>query len=238
MPRLQEFLSRVFTGRRRLKAEQLAKMTPRSVFESIYERNGWKGTESVSGLGSDREQTARIVAELPRVLRELGARSLLDIPCGDFYWMRHVALDGIEYVGADIVEDLVRGNEAFASESRSFVSCDLLTDALPSVDAIFCRDCLVHFSNHHVWQALRNIARSDAKYLITTSFTDRGNEKQIVTGQWRPLNLQADPFCLPAPCQWIDEQCTQDNGAYPDKMLGVWSAQAVREVCERSQLAA
>ena len=224
---IQKLLQSIF-GRSRLKPKQLATMSPRSVFEAIYERNAWKGTESVSGLGSDHQQTSRVAAELPRVLQEINAKSLLDIPCGDFYWMKDVDLTGIQYTGADIVLDLVEGNKKYENESRTFIHCDLMTSRLPSAEVIFCRDCLVHFSNEHVWQTLRNIAQSDARYLITTTFTQRANKKSIVTGQWRPLNLQASPFNLPAPLNLIDEQCTQDDGAYPDKMLGLWSVETIR----------
>jgi hypothetical protein len=34
-------------------------------------------------------------------------KSLLDIPCGDFHWMRRVNLQGLSYVGADIVRELI-----------------------------------------------------------------------------------------------------------------------------------
>lgn len=225
---IQKLVGKVL--RPRLKPEQLAKMSPEEVFATIYHNNAWKGTESISGTGSDHAQTAEIAAQLPIILRELKANSILDIPCGDFYWMKDVDLDGIHYTGADIVEDLVEQNQSYASDSRTFTSCDLLADQLPNADVIFCRDCLVHFSNAHVWQALENVTRSRARFLITTTFTQRKNDRSIETGQWRPLNLQFAPFSLPEPLQLIDELCTQDNGEYPDKMLGVWDVNSIRSV--------
>ena len=36
--------------------------------------------------------------------------SVLDIPCGDFNWMQKVDLSNIEYIGADIVEELIKKN--------------------------------------------------------------------------------------------------------------------------------
>ena len=236
MSRIRQVIEKLF--RPRLKPEQLTRMSPAAVFEAIYRQNAWNGGESISGKGSDLQQTAYIAVELPKVLKELGARSILDIPCGDFFWMRHVFLDGIDYIGADIVDDLVFKNKADENDRRSFRKCDLMTSELPSVDVIFCRDCLVHFSNKHVWQTLGNIARSDAKYLMTTTFTLRSNDKSIETGQWRPLNLQAGPFNLPAPVSLIDEHCTQDDGQYPDKMLGVWSVESIRSVLSQHKQAA
>ncbi|MGZ0171055.1 MAG: class I SAM-dependent methyltransferase [Planctomycetales bacterium] len=213
-------------------------MSPATVFETIYLRNAWNGGESVSGTGSDLQQTAAISVELPKVLKELEAQSMLDVPCGDFYWMRHVQLDDIDYIGADIVDDLVFKNKSFKNERRSFIKCDLMTSDLPPVDVILCRDCLVHFSNQHVWQTLRNIARSEVKYLVTTTFNLHSNDKSIDTGQWRPLNLQAAPFNLPSPFSLIDEHCTQDGGQYPDKMLGVWSVDSIRSTLSQQNQAA
>ena len=235
---IAQAIHKLIFGRSRLKARHLAKMQPKDVFDTIYTQNAWNGSESVSGQGSDLEQTARLAAQLPDILEELGAHSILDIPCGDFFWMRHVNLRGIRYIGADIVESLIQNNQVFRSEHRSFIHCNLLEDPLPDVDVIFCRDCLVHFSNHHVDLALRNIGQSPAKFLITTTFQNRRNGNDIQTGQWRPLNLQSLPFELPPPRLIIDEQCTQDDGAYPDKMMAVWSVETIRNYLSRNSRAA
>lgn len=237
MTLLKNIFTKIPLFRRRLTAKRLAAMRPDQVFEEIYDRNAWNGSESVSGLGSDLEQTREIARELPQLLRELQAGSLLDIPCGDCYWIQHVNLGTVRYTGADIVQDLIDGNRHLVNEYRSFIVADLLTSDLPETDVIFCRDCLVHFSEKHIWQALHNIARSSAQYLVTTTFTDRQNIRKIETGQWRPLNLQAEPFLLPSPVKLIDERCTQDDGEYPDKMLGVWSVDAIRSVLQRKAAA-
>ncbi len=51
------------------------------VFNDIYRKNTWGGKESVSGTGSDKEQTEVLVNELPDLIRDLGIRTMLDIPC-------------------------------------------------------------------------------------------------------------------------------------------------------------
>ena len=45
------------------------------------------------------------------MLKGLKVRRLLDAPCGDHNWMRHVDLDGIQYLGMDLVEDIVKHNQ-------------------------------------------------------------------------------------------------------------------------------
>src|SRR5215213_5906369 len=75
-------------------------------FTDIYRRNLWGEAESVSGSGSTMAETEDIRGYLPELLQRLGARSLLDIPCGDFHWMKTVDLGIDRYIGADIVPEL------------------------------------------------------------------------------------------------------------------------------------
>ena len=44
----------------------------------------------------------------------------------------------------------------------------------------------------------------------------------IVTGDWRPLNLQDKPFNFPSPILIINENCTEDGGEYSDKSMALW----------------
>jgi hypothetical protein len=57
-----------------------------------------------SGAGSDLDATRAISNALPGVLDSLSVLSMLDIPCGDFLWMRHLDLASVTYTGADIIE--------------------------------------------------------------------------------------------------------------------------------------
>jgi len=45
---------------------------------------------------------------------------------------------------------------------------------------------------------------------------------EAATGDWRPLNLERPPFNLPPPLVLVNEQCTEAQGRYADKSLGVW----------------
>jgi hypothetical protein len=87
---------------------------------------------------------------------------------------------------------------------------------------ILCRDCLVHFAFDDAFRALRNIATSGARYLVTTHFDGDRQNRDIVTGEWRPLNLERRPFSFPPPLRLIKENCTEQGGLYADKSLGVW----------------
>jgi SAM-dependent methyltransferase len=207
-------------------AEQAATLSALSLeerFARIYQTNLWFDPESRSGTGSSLDETAMLRASLLPLLRRLGARRLLDVPCGDFNWMSHVDLSGIDYIGGDIVEPMIQANrERHESAARRFLKVDVISGPLPEADVIFCRDCLVHFSFANIIAAFRTMKASGAQYVLTTTFPDRQVNTDIVDGDWRPLNLEASPFLLPAPHSVIVEGCTEEGGAYADKALAVW----------------
>ena len=222
----QDPKARPLTVAERRFAEQAATLSELSLeerFTRIYQTNLWFDSESRSGTGSSLDATAQLRASLPPLLRSLNARRLLDVPCGDFNWMRHVDLSGIEYIGGDIVESLIEANrERYESPARSFKKVDVTRGPLPHADAILCRDCLVHLSFGNISAAFRTMKESGAEYLLTTTFLDRRVNKDVVDGDWRPLNVEQSPFLLPAPHSVIMEECAEEGGAYADKALAVW----------------
>ena len=199
------------------------------VFSDIFRTNTWGGKDSASGPGSDLVQTRVVVSALPGVFRDFDIKTMLDIPCGDFYWMKSVNLEGVRYTGADIVSDLIHRNKEYETSTINFCKLNLLKDNLPRVDLVFCRDCLVHLSNKDIFSALNTIHRSGSTYLLTTTHVEFQRNYNIATGEWRPLNLEAAPFAFPPPIQLINEQCSVLNGALKDKSLGLWKIATIGE---------
>jgi hypothetical protein len=158
------------------------------------------------------------------MLDDLGIATLLDAPCGDASWIGALGLRQ-HYIGVDIVPALIAElaqRAATGAIAGEFHLADITADPLPAADAILCRDCLVHLSFANIAQALRNFARSGARYLIATTFTGWQENRDIEDGDWRPLNLQARPFGFPAALALLDEHCAEAEGGYADKCLGVW----------------
>ena len=194
-----------------------------SLFEKVSRDNSKVGHESVSGPGSCLAQTQEIRRGLPYLLQSLDARSLVDAPCGDFNWMKHVVLGLDDYVGIDIVYDIVAENQKkFGGGCRQFIKADIIRDNLPRADVILCRDCLVLLSYDDVHRSIENFKRSGTTYLLTTTFTTLAANYDVVTGQWRPLNLRLPPFSFPNPLKIIVEGCTEAGGRYADKSLALW----------------
>lgn len=195
----------------------------REIFSTIVSNHEWGEDESVCGPGSGLNRTSVFRDEIVQLLEQLGTRSLLDAACGDFNWMKELALDNVAYVGIDILPELVHTNQQkYRNDRRSFFNLDITSDELPRADVILCRDCLVHFSYKHIFAAIRNFKRSGAAYLLTTSFVRLAANTDVRTGGWRTINLQREPFNFPAPLAAIDERCTHSGGVYSDKHLAMW----------------
>lgn len=186
-------------------------------FTEIYEKNLWQSAESVSGLGSEMEYAKSISKELPVLLQKYSIQSILDIPCGDWNWMKSVDLCGASYIGADIVKPLIEENK-IKYPNTDFRVLDLTNDDLPKVDLVFVRDCLGHLSNENVHKAIENIKRSGSKYLLATSFTKWDMNPDIEDGGWKCINLMIPPFQL-NPIYLINEDCKEGYPHYNDKCM-------------------
>jgi SAM-dependent methyltransferase len=190
----------------------------RSKFVTFYRERGWGSDESASGPGSTLAATEVVRRVLRDVFHDYSVRSFMDIPCGDFNWMKAVDLSGIDYLGVDIVADLIAENtRKFGSAQVHFRCADMLTDRLPGVDLILCRDCLFHYPNKSILRIVRNLKESGSKYIFTTTFPRLAENRDLSTaGKFRPIDLQKPPFNFPEPLFVCDEG--DGNG----KWLGLW----------------
>lgn len=188
-----------------------------AIFSDIYRNNSWADPESVSGRGSTLGRTEAIRRELPALLNSVGAKSLLDAPCGDFNWMQYVNLGDIEYIGADVVPELIaRNRDIERNTGRVFAVLNITRDELPEVDVILCRDCFIHFSFRDIHAAITNFKRSNSVFLLATTHINVRENVDIQTGDWRSVNLQLPPFNFPQPERLIVED--SELG----KCLGMW----------------
>lgn len=203
---------------------KLSKNDSTSIFTKIYKSNYWKSSESVSGTGSELIQTSHLVVNLNQLLREFSIKSILDLPCGDFRWMKNVDLNGVHYLGGDIVEELIKKNKIEYEHINyvDFSVINLISDPLPKVDLVIVRDCFVHLSFDDIFLSLNNLRKSGSKYLLTTVFTECGFNYDIATGDWRRLNFDIKPFFFPKPILIINEKCTEGGGRFKDKSMALW----------------
>ena len=200
---------------------------PKSVFTDYYFNNFWGNKESVSGAGSTLEYTENVRKEIPLLVERFGIHKFLDAPCGDYNWFQAMQRpQGMEYIGGDIVEELIKQNQIkFGDSSTSFIPLDVIADALPQADMWMCRDCLFHFSYEDIFKTLANFVRSDIKYIFTSIHTECTANADIVTGGARQLNLELPPFNLCKPLLYVDDWIP----GFTVRRMGVWTREMVAE---------
>ena len=193
-------------------------------FNLIYRSGYWRGFRgSLSGEGSSFSSTKNIRESLQKFIKDYHILSLADIPCGDFYWMSKMDLSSLQYLGGDIVEEMIQTNNyKYSKDNLDFQKIDLIHDILPTVDCIFIRDCLVHLEDYQVKKVIKNIIKSQSKYLATTIFPNlEENIQSKEIDRWRPLNLTIKPFNLPPPILLLDDRLIDDEG-HQYRYIGVW----------------
>ena len=206
--------------------------SPAEVFKEIYADNLWNDAESRSGPGSTMAQTASLRPALEKLLANRKVTRFLDAPCGDFHWMRAVPTPpGMHYIGGDIVPALIADTQAaYGSDLRSFQVLDITTGPLPPADLWMCRDCLFHLSYADIARALARFVESGIPLLLTTTYPLQPNDpfdnRDIVTGDARRIDLSRDPFNFPEPAERLSDLTP---GASP-RELGLWTREQVLPV--------
>ena len=201
-------------------------------FAGVYRDNRWKDPESRSGPGSSLAATADLISGLPEVLNRLQVKTFLDLPCGDFNWMRHIPLPAaLRYIGGDIVADIIERNRIeHAAPNREFQVLDIVSDPLPSADLIFVRDCFIHFSLELIQRALENIRRAHIPFIMMTHDTcdsryppagniDLDRSTSGVSYEYRVLNFTISPFNMPPPILTLGDGGQWDG----HKTMAVWA---------------
>jgi len=194
-------------------------------FETIYESGYWEPGKA-SGHGSTIEATESIRAVIKKIILEHKVGSVLDVACGDMEWMSvvledlHLTKPGLHYIGADIVEPLIKENQR-KFPSLDFRHLDFVRDDLPVADLIICREALQHLPVADIREALARFSRSGARLLLSTIHLRRygiRNRLNIKPGRCRDRNLLLAPFNLPNPIAIYPEEF-----GYKDKFIGLWS---------------
>lgn len=198
-------------------AEVLKVQTAEERFCQIYKNNAWGSSESRSGPGSTMRSTEHLRRWMVEKLKTYHIKSVVDAPCGDFNWMSAVlpSLD-VEYLGVDIVDDLIAQNIIQHSSSRvNFRVGNICDDELPACDLLIVRDCLFHLSFADIDRFLSNIAKVDYRYLLTTTFVVKAHfqNSDIVTGDFRRIDLLKKPFAFPT--EGVLERVSENSMWHP-----------------------
>jgi hypothetical protein len=178
--------------------KMLALGNPKDKFSEIYKNNLWSSSESLSGEGSEVAYTEPLRKWLVSNILNLKVKDFVDAPCGDYNWMKLVTPKvDINYIGLDIVGSVISKNKLeYGSPKVDFRIANICEDVLPACDILMVRDCLFHLSNDDINNFLNNLARTDYKYLLTTTHKVEREFKNlnIITGDFRIIDLFSEPF--------------------------------------------
>lgn len=193
------------------------------IFGHIYRRNLWNGIESRSGPGSGSASTERMAAEITALVAELGVASVLDVGCGDGFWMPE--LPG--YVGVDAAAEAVELARR-RHPDRRYLVLDASREPLPPAELAISRDAMQHLSLADGVALLGAIRAAGARWLLASTYLG-GQNRDVATGAYFEPDLSAAPFDLGPPLRllfdgwsWEHPISVRDGR----KHLGLWRLDA------------
>jgi len=200
----------------------------KDTFTHIYDNYVWNSKESVSG--SIYEYHIPLIKHITKFIKDNNIKSILDVCCGDFNWMKDVDLSNITYLGVDVVDDLIKvNNEIYSSDSISFKVSDATNESFDKYDLVICKDCLYHLPYKESKQIINNIIKSNSKHLMSSTFYKHGNVN-IQIGRFYFINLEKYPFNFPQPHTIYkdyygieEENYFNNSGGRKDKSIGIWN---------------
>lgn len=188
-------------------------------FSEIYARGEWHRTVG-SGPGSDPGRVAPYLAILQEVLRREGVTRVADLGCGDWTLSSLVDWSGVDYVGVEVVPEVVEElNRRHARPGVRFVRADLTAGPLPEAELAIVKDVLQHWPNSLVAEFLPRL-RCYPRVLIT-------NDRRCWRRSWLP------PFRL---CDHVTPNVDTGVGGYRPLELRLPPFQVVAEDLGRFRL--
>jgi len=196
-----------------------------------YSKRDYLFAASGSGSGSDLgPATEASLAFLAEVITRFNVTRMLDAPCGEVNWLFHAwETDSLKlYVGVDIVPDTIRMNRLRFQHhtNKYFYLWDFVTCPIPRMadqgeqhmtfDLVHMRHVIQHLPPDKGVQVMRHVARSGAKYLMSTTYICgqrpcASANKAISDGGMRYNSLAKPPYNFPKPLM-----CRQTGGGRGD----------------------
>ena len=142
----------------------------KKIFTNIYEEKIWGGESEAfySGSGSHKKQYVEpYVMFLKNFIAEHNVDSAVDLGCGDFNIGSQFAYSLNEYIGVDIVDNLIEhNNKEFSCKNVRFLCLDICNDDLPDANLCIIRQVLQHLKNNEIQLVINNTKKY--KYVLVT----------------------------------------------------------------------
>jgi SAM-dependent methyltransferase len=171
-------------------------------FTDIYTNGIWGRDaygQGTSGPGSSLAQGQPFIEYVQDFLQNHAIQSVVDLGCGDWVLAQKISWGDRDYIGIDVVENLVKKNQSlYASDTIHFLHLDAAIESIPAADLLICKDMLMHLPNSAVLRILSELKRF--KYcLFVNDVNPSGVARGIAnsdthTGGFRYLDLTQPPF--------------------------------------------
>ena len=200
-------------------------------FTNIYINDTWNmgQNETKSGLGSTIQFTENIRTKLIDFIKEKNINNMIDTICGEWNWMKLIKNDLCNYIGIDIVKDIVdQNNKLYSNNKIKFIHTDFLTFIKNqndcSVDLILCRHTLEHLPSEYNINFLNECKRV-CKYLFVTGYNDNNKlNSELPESIYRPINLKLEPYLNILNSYYDSEFYDGDNIAYcPEYIINIYN---------------
>ncbi len=179
---------------------------PKEYFSKVYVQNLWGGILSRSGPGSEGDFANQKIKVLTEIIADYEINSILDIGCGDFYWMKEIAPLLDHYHGIDVVDDLVINNKKqYEGAKVSFQSIDVSKPDdqkllnVRKVDLVTCLDVIGHLLNDEIDSLLSFILCDlEIKFLVVTNRREAASAYYLKRAKTRHegIDLEQHPLFL------------------------------------------
>lgn len=195
---------------------------PEEAFTRLVDTFNWcpGDRETPCGEGSFLEANKPIINMLPEWFITYNIRSVVDIGCGDFHWMRNVNFTGIEYDGFDVVKKFI--DTLVVTHGRQnirFHHADVFKHELPKADLYICKDVINHYTESDGVELVARI-REASKYFAAITFP--GNSGPIVQKwEYRYIDFNISPFGFGAQL----ESVAANENRKPQRVFSIWRSQ-------------
>ena len=178
----------------------------RAAMEQVYQLNLWGANETKFYSGEGSHHSNYVEPYITVVSSFLSSFSIppvvCDLGCGDFNIGRQLVKYSSNYIGVDIVNDLILHNKKIYTQKKLEFRClDIANDPIPRGDCAIIRQVFQHLSNDEVQQILNKLYQF--KFVIITEHIPKYNfipNIDILSGQGNRLkkksglDLASPPF--------------------------------------------
>jgi hypothetical protein len=141
------------------------------VFSEIYKKNRWGGKKGQFCSGDGSSNIAITGPYIDKIMSlseefDFARKTCVDLGCGDFQIGSKISGLFRNYIGVDIVSNLIEYNRnQHGSEKIQFKKIDITNENLPSGNVCFLRQVLQHLSNRQIIEIIKKLSQYEISFI-------------------------------------------------------------------------